>query len=193
MPFASPLVKISAACAGPPREQMHTNFPPGNAAAAAPRSFHAAPMARDVGEHQGGIRMTPVTPEQTEAILGLVAQGVDRETIAHQIGVTPGQVSAVKAVANRGKRVSEISTDEVIGDAIETTFGLERDLQRALRDHIDQLEPGLSLIDDGKERKVAAGFIDITARDRGGATVVNRTKGRSGGPRRDRANPRLHG
>jgi len=65
--------------------------------------------------------MTPVTPEQTEAILALLAQGMDRDTIAYQIGVAPAQVSAVKAVANRGKRQTDISTDEVIGDAIETS------------------------------------------------------------------------
>jgi RecB family endonuclease NucS len=42
----------------------------------------------------------------------------------------------------------------------------------ALRANIDQLEPGLTVIDGGNERKVASGFIDITARDRSGATVV---------------------
>jgi ATP-dependent DNA ligase len=30
----------------------------------------------------------------------------------------------------------------------------------------------LSIIDDGKERKVPTGFIDITARDRDGTTVA---------------------
>ena len=51
-------------------------------------------------------------------------------------------------------------------------FGLERDLQAALRQAIEQLEPGLEIIDDGAERKVASGFIDITARDVRGAIVV---------------------
>jgi hypothetical protein len=109
--------------------------------------------------------MTPVTPEQTAAILGLDAQGMHRNAIAYQIGVTPGQVSAVRAVAKRGKHPSDSSTDEVISDAIETTFGLERDLQRALREHIDQLEPGLTIIDGQKEQAVPSGRIDITARE----------------------------
>jgi hypothetical protein len=61
---------------------------------------------------------------------------------------------------------------DLVDEAIETTFGLERDLQNALRANIDQLEPGLTVTDNGNERKVASGFIDITARDRLGATVV---------------------
>ena len=51
-------------------------------------------------------------------------------------------------------------------------MGLERDLQAALRSGIEPLEPGLRIIDDGAERKVDSGFIDITARDSSGTTVV---------------------
>ena len=51
-------------------------------------------------------------------------------------------------------------------------IGLERDLQSALRRTIEQLDPGLEIIDDGAERSVASGFIDITARDTRGAIVV---------------------
>jgi len=57
-------------------------------------------------------------------------------------------------------------------DAVETTFGLERDLQAALRKNIDQLEPGLSITDGGKEKQVASGRVDITAQDKQGSTVV---------------------
>jgi hypothetical protein len=55
----------------------------------------------------------------------------------------------------------ESTVDEGIGQRI----GLERDLQFALRHGIAQLEPGLIIADDGAERSVASGFIDITARD----------------------------
>ena len=51
-------------------------------------------------------------------------------------------------------------------------FGLERDLQRALRSGINQLEPGLKIIDNGSERTVNAGRIDITAEDDKGRLVV---------------------
>jgi endonuclease len=116
--------------------------------------------------------MTPVTPDQTAEILRLSEQGLDRNVIAERTGVTPGQVSAVRAVAVRGKRQTETSSDEVIGDAIETTFGLERDLQEWLRRNIADLEHGLLITDEGRERKVASGFIDITGRDRDGTAVV---------------------
>ena len=51
-------------------------------------------------------------------------------------------------------------------------IGLERDLQAALRKQISQLESGLTIVDGGTERKVESGFIDITARDEAGVTVV---------------------
>ena len=57
-------------------------------------------------------------------------------------------------------------------DPEQIKFGLERDLQRALRINIEQLEPGLKIIDDGSERSVAAGRIDITAEDDKGQLVV---------------------
>jgi RecB family endonuclease NucS len=116
--------------------------------------------------------MVPITEEQKTEILAFLGQGINRHEIAERLGVTPGQVSAVKAVAARGSRPIDIGSDEIVGDAIETTFGLERDLQRALRDRIDQLEPGLVIIDDNKEQTVSSGRIDITARDGAGATVV---------------------
>jgi len=61
--------------------------------------------------------------------------------------------------------------DEVMVGA-EITFGLERDLQSALRANIEQLEPGLSIIDDGRERITDTGRIDITAIDTNDNVVV---------------------
>lgn len=51
-------------------------------------------------------------------------------------------------------------------------FGLERDLQDALRANILQLEDGLKIIDGDIELRVEAGFIDILGRDRDGNAVV---------------------
>jgi endonuclease len=51
-------------------------------------------------------------------------------------------------------------------------FELERHLQSELRKEIGQLEPGLEIIDQGLERSVESGFIDILARDGSGALVV---------------------
>jgi endonuclease len=51
-------------------------------------------------------------------------------------------------------------------------IGLERDLQKALRGQIEDLEAGLVIIDDGAERPVPSGYVDITARDTAGTVVV---------------------
>ena len=75
---------------------------------------------------------------------------------------------------------NELLEDEVINDedqddfaeAAEITFGLERDLQSALRANISQLESGLRIIDDGRERVTDAGRIDIAAEDSKGTVVI---------------------
>jgi endonuclease len=69
--------------------------------------------------------------------------------------------------------------DEDLGQRI----GLERDMQAALRSAISQLEEGLTIIDDGAERSVDSGFIDITARDSSGAIVVIELKTGAAGQR----------
>src|SRR2546421_6028416 len=43
-----------------------------------------------------------VTLDQRQAILRMLAQGQDRETIAASVGITPGQVSAVAAHVKMG-------------------------------------------------------------------------------------------
>jgi hypothetical protein len=62
-------------------------------------------------------------------------------------------------------------------------IGLERDLQAALRININQLDPGLTVVDKGAERSVDSGYIDITARDPSGATVVIELKAGLAGQR----------
>jgi hypothetical protein len=70
-----------------------------------------------------------------------------------------------------------------VGEEPGQRIGLERDMQAALRLGIEQLEPGLTIIDDGAERSVDSGFIDITARDASGATVVIELKAGAAGQR----------
>ncbi len=43
-----------------------------------------------------------ITETQRQAVLRMLAQGVDRETIAASVGITPGQVSAVAAHVKMG-------------------------------------------------------------------------------------------
>ena len=51
-------------------------------------------------------------------------------------------------------------------------FSLEADLQRALRDNLSQLAPDLTLADNGSERGVSIGRIDVLARGSDGAWWV---------------------
>ncbi len=73
-------------------------------------------------------------------------------------------------------------SENVLEEAVGKTFGLERDLQSALRANIDQLEEGLTVADGGSETKVEAGFIDILARDRHGVLTAIELKAETSRP-----------
>lgn len=75
----------------------------------------------------------------------------------------------------------EISEKEIL-EAEEITFGLERDLQAALRANINQLEKGLTIVDGGKERATEAGRVDITAADQRGNLVIVELKAGKANP-----------
>lgn len=64
--------------------------------------------------------------------------------------------------------------EEILEEAEERIFGLERDLQIALRLNIEQLEPGLKVVDGDRERTLEGGWgrIDITAEDKENKLVV---------------------
>lgn len=131
--------------------------------------------------------MASVSDDQKTEIIALLQEGnLDREAIASRVRVSPGTVSAIKAHITMGSYsgaslTTHEETDELI-EAAEATFGLERDLQLALRSNIQQLEPGLAIIDDGKEQITDAGRIDILARDQDGSTVVIELKAGSATP-----------
>jgi hypothetical protein len=75
--------------------------------------------------------------------------------------------------------VAAATVEEEIGQRL----GLERDLQAALRIRMDRLESSLTIIDDGAERSVESGFIDIMARDASGTPVVIELKAGLAGQR----------
>lgn len=52
------------------------------------------------------------------------------------------------------------------------TIGLEKDMQAAIRQNIEQVEQGLKITDGGRECSVETGFIDITAEDADKIPVV---------------------
>ncbi len=127
--------------------------------------------------------MTGISESQRKVIISMLQKGDDRWQIAEEVGVSPQTVSAIKAHLTMGtyREIPSPATDELI-DAEETTFGLERDLQIALRSNIQQLEEGLVVIDGGKEFVTEAGRIDILAKDAAGTIVVIELKAGKASP-----------
>jgi len=93
-----------------------------------------------------------------------------------------GDTSFADELLGRESGIGEDLDEEEITEAAEITFGLERDLQSALRANIEQLETGLKIIDEGKERATDAGRIDITATDSDGNIVVIELKAGTASP-----------
>jgi len=108
----------------------------------------------------GGTRMTP-TPE------GTARAKKAWETIRRKR--TQKQAEAGAAIEKASKAALEILQTE---EAQKAKISLERDLQTALRENIAQLEPGLAIIDGGKEKIGPSGRTDILAMDANKRTVV---------------------
>jgi hypothetical protein len=74
-----------------------------------------------------------VTAEQRQAVLRLLAQGQDRDTMSVAVGVTPGQVSAIAAHVKMGTYALP-EPDEPMQEAarlgVERTTNLLRQLQQ---------------------------------------------------------------
>jgi RecB family endonuclease NucS len=122
----------------------------------------------------------PVSSDERTEIMSRHQQGKDNAQIAATLKLPLRTVSSVvawekirqtewwKSLHHDGR------TDEAeqVETAIEATFGLERDLQSALRANIQQLEKGLRIADSGKEQSVPSGRIDILGKDSKGISVV---------------------
>lgn len=88
--------------------------------------------------------------------------------------------SSLRCYARFRENESEFNSEtaiEIAGQVIKEKhdgkqFELERHLQSEIRREVGQLEPGLQIIDEGLERSVESGFIDILARDETGGLVV---------------------
>lgn len=110
------------------------------------------------------------TREAIDNAVVMIRQGRATAEIATKTGLSERSIATIRANDTMGKYASQEL--EAVAELEKVTFGLERDLQEALRENIGQLEPGLKIIDDGKEQIVASGKIDISAKDKRGATVV---------------------
>ena len=78
-----------------------------------------------------------------------------------------GEIAYARNLLEESDEIEITDSEEAVTEieAHEITFGLERDMQSALRQNIEQLESGLKIIDGGKERITEVGRIDITASD----------------------------
>jgi len=118
-------------------------------------------------------------PAERTNIVELLSQGLSTEAVAGRLGISKGRVAAVKAHVTMGTYQTsaavaglDVTDLEEVTDAAALKFGLERDMQAALRNNIQQLDPSLRIVDNGTERRVESGFIDILAEDAKGSLVV---------------------
>ena len=97
------------------------------------------------------------------------------DKLKRDIGIKKTALLIYQAFSSNPTDILESIKEEKLTEE-ESDTGLlcsyETDLQNALRDNINQLEEGLVIIDDGRERQVASGRIDILARDKDGKIVV---------------------
>jgi RecB family endonuclease NucS len=114
----------------------------------------------------------PLTESQITEIEKLIGEGQDSHQIADKLGVRLMSVAGVRARMKRVQNQALAEDEELVDDAIIGKFGLESDLQEALRANIGQLEAEMKVIDGGKEKTVASGRIDIMAEDKQGTAVV---------------------
>jgi hypothetical protein len=95
-----------------------------------------------------------------------------RYQFAYGVLAAAGIVGAARRENEGDIALAGQDDNALVDEAIDQTFSLEKDLQQALRQNIGQLEIGLRIIDEGKERRVASGEIDITTKDQNDTTVA---------------------
>jgi hypothetical protein len=120
-------------------------------------------------EHKG--RFFIGTPKRNRAELVLVVEAA-RLICARVLGGTGGTKDHKLALRLLRKAVARLEKEARFSDRLEGTFDVESDLQKQLRAHIEQLEPGLKIIDGGRERTLQTGRVDILAEDRNQNIVV---------------------
>jgi len=106
----------------------------------------------------------------------LKGQGWKLEFTPNQVLVIRPDANGHTAYADELVKLQDEEEAEELGidedESLEVTFGLEKDLQAALRGNIERLEQGLVVVDGGSERSTRAGRLDILARDDDGSLVV---------------------
>ena len=80
------------------------------------------------------------------------------------------QVPGISPEENRDSPSDQIEAE--VEESIEASVSLERDLNTYLASRVSEIEPGLTLVEDGIECQTEAGRIDLLARDANGHLVV---------------------
>lgn len=135
--------------------------------------------ARRVERHYGDLDQLYKTQRLADAAIGDLVAAIPDIAAKNRSSYR----SAVRRYREYREQTEPDTVPPDVDDGRARIVGLERDLQAALRDCIEQLEGGLHVTDGGDERSVASGFIDITAKDRDGKVVVIELK--AGTARRD--------
>jgi len=75
--------------------------------------------------------------------------------------IRTGRLSVPGKTIDELNDTSEEEVEREIDDSISVRVSMERDLQSYLTEHLEELEPGLTLVSDGVEYTTEAGRIDI--------------------------------
>jgi hypothetical protein len=110
----------------------------------------------------------PIEPEKLRRDIGWYRRQLVRYLQFRQRNDT----SVVPPIEVSGNIAEEDNVDRAGEEEAERIFEFEADLQRELRRNISQLEPGLTIVDGGREDQVDAGYIDILCRDNKSRLVV---------------------
>lgn len=89
-------------------------------------------------------------------------QSYKNAVAGYQRFVASSDLTALSDIDQVAEAVAELSAET---EVVSRGFSLERDMQRAIRDDIRSVGSELRIIDDGMERVVSSGRIDITCED----------------------------
>lgn len=105
----------------------------------------------------------------------LVLEGSIRKSLQSFKGAVvryAGFLDSLDSAASASQTALNVAQPIVETDPARQRFALERDMQAELRRSIGKLDATLKIIDDGAERSVPSGFIDIMCENEAGDLVV---------------------
>lgn len=119
--------------------------------------------------------LDPDTKTTVHIRRNLINQGWVKQTIDDEVFlIRPDELNDIEYATSLIEIINEEieNSEDLVDELTEISFGLEKDLQTALRKNIISLGADLKIIDGGNERTTVAGRIDITAKDKNDTTVV---------------------